>query len=947
MPVLRSRRAFVLALAMLSLGVGLASTHETAAAQTPAANTITTQLRPGWNLVGWMGPDTTPAALFAAIPELQTVAAWDEDAARYIWTRRGASVPPALNSVTRGQALFLWVNGPDPVRWTRPAAAEGMLLTLPAGYSLIGWAGLDGTPITEAVGRFGSALTGVSTWNAETQSYERYEPGSHEPAAGMPTLNHGDALWVELSAESRWWQSRPKRITFVRHGAISLTEEQEAQYRQELAHVQAFFLEHYGIEPPHFSVHFFHGPSHLATAGGGRISVYWPVDDPPEGVPWSHEYFHLLQTAVGGSEVGASGSPMWLIEGSATYAATLYSQARLGDRDRGFRWQMWGVSRGITALRPLEDREQFLATVGVGYNLGTLATDWLVRKADGLSTENVRFTPEERVGLDAQTKFDSYIDYFRLVGSSATWQQAFRAAFGIDVDEFYEVFEEYRIGVGVLRPPHLFDDLDEPVFVPLGDLPADTAVEVEAEFTAFQAFFSDSLGTGPAEYTVYLAADGEAARSAYLSVLNEEPDEGIDPCSGRNPWVGLVWVTPRCRHLLPGYLAEEHFANVQERIAPWESLPSVLGGHERWGPSWLKHAVTAYMTHAGSAAAGISTLEDSFAAQAPFARRTQATLRSMDTRAGLEAVRKRAREALVLLAADRLVQRAGERALFEYYRLLPVSGSWQEAFEGAFGIGVEEFYEAFEEYRSELAPPLPHLIDDSDEPVLVLLGEIPPGTTAEIRADFQSLLAFFRDRFGGGPADYTAYVVADHGSVLDLPQFEPLNGNTCVGWLPDVGLLWVLSCPARLPDLLAGAHFDAVARRLSLVPTGPAPSWLLLGGQVYAAAVNRAHRSGAEAAELSWFRGTQVNRAAQTAEPLGGFESTTQTAGAPHRVVTALSFLAADWLAQRAGEPALFDYYRLLPSSDSWREAFEGAFGMTVDGFYAAFAAYRAGGFTP
>ena len=47
----------------------------------------------------------------------------------------------------------------------------------------------------------------------------------------------------------------------------------------------------------------------------------------------------------------------------------------------------------------------------------------------------------------------------------------------------------------------------------------------------------------------------------------------------------------------------------------------------------------------------------------------------------------------------------------------------------------------------------------------------------------------------------------------------------------------------------------------------------------------------------------------------------------------------------RAGEPAIFEYYRLLPSSDDWQEAFEGAFGITIDDFYAAFAEYRAAGF--
>ena len=55
--------------------------------------------------------------------------------------------------------------------------------------------------------------------------------------------------------------------------------------------------------------------------------------------------------------------------------------------------------------------------------------------------------------------------------------------------------------------------------------------------------------------------------------------------------------------------------------------------------------------------------------------------------------------------------------------------------------------------------------------------------------------------------------------------------------------------------------------------------------------------------------------------------------------------MAADWLVQRAGEPALFEYYRLLGSSATWEEAFEGAFGITIDDFYAAFAEYRAAGF--
>ena len=171
------RALLLLAVVVPAVGTGLWSAHKSAAAQAPTATTITTQLRPGWNLIGWMGPDTTPGRLFGALPALQVVAAWDADAGRYAWARRGGAVPSLLARLPRGQALFLWLGGTEPVQWSRPASVEGMLLTLPPGDSLAGWAGRDGTPIAEAVAPFGAALVGAAWWNAETQSYERYEPG--------------------------------------------------------------------------------------------------------------------------------------------------------------------------------------------------------------------------------------------------------------------------------------------------------------------------------------------------------------------------------------------------------------------------------------------------------------------------------------------------------------------------------------------------------------------------------------------------------------------------------------------------------------------------------------------------------------------------------------------------------------------------------------------------
>ena len=61
----------------------------------------------------------------------------------------------------------------------------------------------------------------------------------------------------------------------------------------------------------------------------------------------------------------------------------------------------------------------------------------------------------------------------------------------------------------------------------------------------------------------------------------------------------------------------------------------------------------------------------------------------------------------------------------------------------------------------------------------------------------------------------------------------------------------------------------------------------------------------------------------------------------------ALGFLAVSWLAEYAGEPAVFEYYRVLPSSLSREAAFEQAFGLTLDDFHDRFEAYRAKLATP
>ena len=54
-----------------------------------------------------------------------------------------------------------------------------------------------------------------------------------------------------------------------------------------------------------------------------------------------------------------------------------------------------------------------------------------------------------------------------------------------------------------------------------------------------------------------------------------------------------------------------------------------------------------------------------------------------------------------------------------------------------------------------------------------------------------------------------------------------------------------------------------------------------------------------------------------------------------------LASLAAHWLVNNVGEQALYEFYRVRPSSVSWEEAFLQAFGMPIEVFYEEFEAYR------
>ena len=436
MPLRRFGLATVALLVAFVLGAGWASASE------HEAGTLTTQLQPGWNMAGWLGPDAPVSELFEALPALERVYAWDSAHERYQRALPNTTPLHGLRRLKTGMGLWLRVGGDSAVEWTRPVSEGHVLLSLPAGRHLVGWTGRDGEAFADTAGRFGDALIEASRWNAETQQYDRYRSDVEDSANTLLELNRGDAMWLDLADDRRWWQSGLAGATFEFRGELS--EEQQASLQEDMAGVVTFFAERYAIEPPEFSVLYDPNLEVFAGAYPRQILVSTgALEYLLREVTLAHEYFHILQRHFG----GGLRSPAWMTEGAATYAGGLLERAGWSKSGETLRRERWWASRGVTeALDDLELIRLFYPGEAPVYSLAAMAVEWLEGRAVTAGDEAAEATmaPAEGGWPDSFTDAATYIRYYRLLPSAEDWEEAFEEAFGIAPDDFYEAFEAYR-----------------------------------------------------------------------------------------------------------------------------------------------------------------------------------------------------------------------------------------------------------------------------------------------------------------------------------------------------------------------------------------------------------------------------------------------------------------------------------------------------------------------
>ncbi len=234
--------------------------------------------------------------------------------------------------------------------------------------------------------------------------------------------------------------------------------------------------------------------------------------------------------------------------------------------------------------------------------------------------------------------------------------------------------------------------------------------------------------------------------------------------------------------------------------------------------------------------------------------------------------------------------------------------------------------------------------------VLLLAGAVPDEVAAAIRDELAAVQSFFHERLEAGPLWYTV-LLADDGESADAAARRMLGGErsgVCVSGSFELAVLILnASCPGLATYRLDSEHFAITVEQLASWRSLPlpadgyqrrGPSWLSVAISIYTADAYAAAVGLRSWDEIRAARGEIAHRLDRPLADLGDWGA---IAVGDRAAARAVSFFAGEWLARHAGEPALIDYFRHLSISRAWREAFAAAFGITLDGFYDAFEAYR------
>lgn len=334
-----------------------------------------------------------------------------------------------------------------------PVAAFGLddaldVIQLRRGLNLLPWVGHASSDVTlwQALRWIAPSLISVTRWDREQGVCRVHPPGEGEWEAIAP--RPGDLLALELREDATWAQPWAQTPLLLTAGDIGV--EGYRELREELVAVVGFVAARYRVVAPVRVAILQTSPDAVAESVRSALnpelrSDWWPEDacgaawdggmaltvDCQDPIAVDHEYVHVVQRALISGEARAAGEigPSWLMEGMASYIAARYRDAA-GHEPYAEARRRYALSArirsGSLTLERLETVEQWLAAdPTAAYANGFLAAEWLAVDA----------------GEDALFDYLHQLRQTRQAGR--LWRDAFEAAFGVDVAEFYAAFERH------------------------------------------------------------------------------------------------------------------------------------------------------------------------------------------------------------------------------------------------------------------------------------------------------------------------------------------------------------------------------------------------------------------------------------------------------------------------------------------------------------------------
>ncbi len=379
--------------------------------------TVTTELRPGWNLAGWTEAESDVSAIFDDIPALKAAYSWDTGTGSFREAvGDGSSGPESLSTLQTGMGLWLYLGGEEAFTWRRPFLPESGLVSLSEGWNLVAWLGEDTPGAKDAVASLGTELRAAATWDPVAGGFDFYSPLAPTHAASPWPVTRGGAVWVNASVARRWYQ--PGSFQPPLQYAHEVSAETRTWLAAATQSVVGYFAERMGVIAT--AVRFYVGD--IAPCG---VFVHPTVVMTERCVDAaSHEYGHAIQLQVAGA--GGRQGPAWLTEGVADRWRGQYED-HVGDRTYGDRRNdnlLPETRRTETPLARMDTYDE------VSYAVANLAVDWLVQL----------------------TGDDSILEYYRQRFSYPAWEEAFEDVFGLGVTEFYSSFEAHRAEVAPPLP---------------------------------------------------------------------------------------------------------------------------------------------------------------------------------------------------------------------------------------------------------------------------------------------------------------------------------------------------------------------------------------------------------------------------------------------------------------------------------------------------------------